>query len=549
MFAKVFIVALFFVVMIGIGLYARRKVQGVGDFVLGGRAMGPWLSAFAYGTSYFSGVVFIGYAGQFGWSYGLSATWIGLGNALIGSLLAWVMLGRRTRVMTRHLRASTMPEFFAKRYGGGDSLKLMASAIIFIFLVPYSASVYKGLSGLFSVAFGVDYRYVIWGMGLLTGAYVILGGYMATALNDFVQGLIMLGGIALVVFSVLRGQGGFMEAVRRLSLIPSESAGTLGQPGVYAGFFGPDPLGLLSVVVLTSLGTWGLPQMLHKFYMIKDEKAIKTGTIISTIFAIVVSGGSYFTGAFGRLYVDSPASVGGFDGIVPAMLSGQLSDVLMGVVVVLVLSASMSTLAALVIASASTFTLDFVRTKLAPNMPEKQQMLTIRLMCAVFVLVSVLLALNPGALITTLMSVSWGALAGSFLAPFLYGLFWKRAARAGVWASFAVGTVLTVGNAAFGWTTPIIAGALAMIASLVICPVVSLLAPAPDLAAVEHAFAGYDEGAKVEGRYAKISGNGALSRAGGSESPVGAPLWRVSRAAPLTAGDRNPAPPNPVPGQ
>ncbi len=500
MFQKVFIVALFFGVMIGIGLYARRKVRSVGDFVLGGRSLGPWLTAFAYGTSYFSGVVFIGYAGQFGWAYGLSATWIGIGNALIGSLLAWVVLGRRTRIMTRHLKASTMPEFFFKRYGS-EKIKLAASAIIFIFLVPYSASVYKGLSGLFASAFHIDYLYCIWGMALLTGAYVILGGYVATALNDFVQGLIMLGGIVLVVYSVLSGQGGFMEAVKKLSLIPSESAATVGQQGAYAGFFGPDPLGLLSVVVLTSLGTWGLPQMLHKFYMIKDEKAIKTGTIISTVFAIVVSCGSYFNGAFGRLYVQSPASVGGFDGIVPAMLSGQLSDILMGVVVVLVLSASMSTLAALVITSASTFTLDFVKGRIVRDMDEGKQMLCIRGMCLIFILLSVLLAINPGSMITVLMSVSWGALAGSFLAPFLYGLFWKRATRAGVWASFAVGVCLTVGNALLSFTSPITAGALAMIASVLVCPIVSLLTRAPDKALIDHAFSCYDEVVAVPEKY------------------------------------------------
>ena len=436
MFIKVTLLLLFFATMAAVGVYARRKVRSVGDFVLGGREIGPWLTAFAYGTSYFSGVVFIGYAGQFGWAYGVSATWIGIGNALIGSLLAWVVLGRRTRIMTRHLRSSTMPEFFQKRYESG-AIKIVASIIIFVFLVPYSASVYKGLSGLFSQAFHIDYMYCIWGMAVLTALYVILGGYLATAINDFVQGVIMLIGIAAVIAAVLNGQGGFMEAINRLSQIESETAATANQLGAYASFFGPDPLNLLGVVILTSLGTWGLPQMVHKFYAIKDERSIKTGTVISTIFALVVAGGSYFNGAFGRLYVADPASVGGYDGIVPAMLSGQLGDFLMGVVVLLVLSASMSTLSSLVITSSSTFVLDFVKGRMVKNMPEKRQMLLIRVMCAFFILVSVLLAVNPGQLITSLMSLSWGTLGGAFLAPFLYGLFWRRTTRGGVWAAFA----------------------------------------------------------------------------------------------------------------
>lgn len=503
MFIKVLILVLFFGTMAGIGIYARRHVHGVGDFVLGGRTMGPWLSAFAYGTSYFSGVVFIGYAGQFGWGYGVSATWIGLGNALIGSLLAWVVLGRRTRIMTRHLQASTMPEFFEKRYGG-KAIKIVASAIIFVYLVPYSASVYKGLSGLFSEAFGVDYLYCIVGMALLTGIYVVLGGYVATAISDFVQGLIMLGGIAAVIAAVLSGQGGFMAAITKLSLIPSESAATAGQLGAYTSFFGPDPLNLLGVVVLTSLGAWGLPQMIHKFYAIKDEKAIKTGTVISTVFALIVAGGSYFNGAFGRLYVESPASVGGFDGIVPAMLTGQLPDLLVGIVVVLVLSASMSTLSSLVITSASTFTLDFVKGRIVKDMDEKSQMRFIRWMCVVFIALSVLLAINPGSLISALMSLSWGVMGGAFLAPFLYGLFWKGATRAGLWACFALGVGLPTANAIFAFMPPTNAGAAAMLLSLLVCPLVSLVTPKPDHLMVDYAFTCYDEVVTVQEKYVLI---------------------------------------------
>lgn len=500
MLIKVVLLLVFFGTMVAIGLYAQRRVKNVGDFVLGGRDVGPWLTAFAYGTSYFSGVVFIGYAGQFGWAYGVSATWIGIGNALIGSLMAWVILGRRTRIMTRHLSASTMPEFFEKRYDS-RSLKIVSSVIIFVFLAPYSASVYKGLSGLFSSAFGIDYTYCIVGMAVLTAAYVILGGYVATAINDFIQGLVMLFGIVAVVAAVLSGQGGFMTALNKLSQIPSESALTANQLGAYNSFFGPDPMGLLGVVILTSLGTWGLPQMVHKFYTIRDERSIKTGTIISTLFALVVAGGSYFTGAFGRLYVESPAAVGGFDGIVPAMLVGQLGDLLMGVVVVLVLSASMSTLSSLVITSSSTFTLDFIKDRFVKEMAPKRQMLFIRVMCAVFVVVSVVLALNPGALISTLMSVSWGALGGAFLAPFLYGLFTKRATRAGCWVSFAIGVGLSLGNAIFNWMSPINAGALSMVASLAAMPLVDLFAPKPDRELVDRAFSCYDEVVEVKERY------------------------------------------------
>ena len=496
MITKIIFLLIFFAVMICVGIYSRKHATNVNDFVLGGRAVGPWLTAFAYGTSYFSAVVFVGYAGQFGYKYGISATWIGLGNAVIGSLLAWVVLGRRTRVMTKHLSASTMPDFFGKRYNS-NALRIVAAAISFIFLIPYTASVYNGLSRLFGMAFNIPYSVCVIVMAVLTGVYVVLGGYMATAINDFIQGIIMLFGIVAVIVAVLNGQGGFYEAVMKLSEIESDAALTMGQKGVFASFFGPDLPNLIGVVVLTSLGTWGLPQMVHKFYAIKDEKSIKSGTIISTIFAIIVSGGCYFLGGFGRLF-DTPAiySENGaivYDAIIPSMLS-TLPDILIGVVIVLVLSASMSTLSSLVLTSSSTLTLDLIKGNVVKNMDEKKQLLCMRVFLVVFVIISVVMALDPPTFIAQLMGISWGALAGAFLAPFLYGLYWKGVTKAAVWASFACGVGLTVANMFFKFiASPINAGAVAMVAGLVVVPIVSLITPKMDQKNVEEVFECFNE--------------------------------------------------------
>lgn len=493
---KLILLVLFFAAMLAVGIASRRHTRTVDGFVLGGRTAGPWLTAFAYGTSYFSAVVFVGYAGQFGWKYGLASTWIGLGNAFIGSLLAWVVLGRRTRVMSQALGSTTMPDFFGARYDS-RSLRIAASVIVFVFLVPYTASIYTGLSRLFEMAFHVPYTMCVLLMAGITAVYVILGGYMATAINDFIQGIIMLLGIAAVIWAVLHGQGGFFAAVRRLAEIPSDAPMTLGQPGAFTAFFGPDPLGLLGVVVLTSLGTWGLPQMVHKFYAIRDERSIRTGTVISTVFAVIISGGCYFLGGFGRLF-DTTALYAAdgsviYDGIVPLMLS-RLPDLLIGIVVVLVLSASMSTLSSLVLTSSSTLTLDFLKDNLVHHMDERRQVVTMQGLVVVFIAVSVLLALNPPTFIAQLMGISWGALAGAFLAPFLYGLYWKRVTRAAVWAGFACGIGLTVSNLFLHFiASPINAGAAAMLLSMVVVPVVSLLTPAPDAARVDALFACYDE--------------------------------------------------------
>ncbi len=497
---KLVLLLLFFAVMVGVGLYCRKHATDVNSFVLGGRSVGPWLTAFAYGTSYFSAVVFVGYAGQFGWKYGIAATWAGIGNAVLGSLLAWVVLGRRTRIMTQHLSSATMPQFFGERFHS-KPLKIAASVIIFVFLIPYTASLYNGLSRLFGMAFNIDYSVCIILMAVLTGIYVIAGGYMATAINDFIQGIIMLFGIVVIVLAVLNGKGGFMEAYRSLAEVADPAVSDT--PGVFASFFGPDPLGLLFVVLLTSFGTWGLPQMVQKFYAIKNEAAIRKGTVISTIFALVVSGGCYFLGGFGRLFSDQVyVSSDGYDAIVPTMLE-NLSPILIAIAVILVLSASMSTLSSLVIASSSTLTIDFLKDNFIKNMSEKRQLRMIRILIVVFIAISAIIALiqykSSVTFIAQLMGISWGALAGSFLAPFLYSLYWKRTTAASCWASFIFGSGIMILNMAAPQLlpeviqSPINCGAVAMIAGLIIVPVVSLLTKKPDAAFIEETFACYDE--------------------------------------------------------
>ncbi|MBQ4402364.1 MAG: sodium:solute symporter, partial [Synergistaceae bacterium] len=439
MLIKTVLVILFFGVMIGIGLYCRKHSTDVSGFVLGGRAVGPWLTAFAYGTSYFSAVVFVGYAGQFGWRYGIAATWAGLGNAFIGSLMAWAVLGRRTRIMSQYLSSATMPDFFGKRFRS-DALKIAASVICFIFLIPYTASLYNGLSRLFGMAFSVDYSVCVIVMAILTGIYVVAGGYMATAINDFIQGIIMLIGIVAVIVAVLESKGGLSEALAGIAQISDPHAVTplAKSPGIFASFFGPDPVNLLGVVILTSLGTWGLPQMVQKFYAIKNESDITKGTVISTVFALVVAGGCYFLGGFGRLFTSQldPSGTGipveGYDSVIPVMLS-NLPDILLGVVVILVLSASMYTLSSLVLASSSTLTLDLLKGHVIKDMDEQKQVFIMRILIVIFIIISVILALiqysSNVTFIAQLMGVSWGALAGAFLAPFMYSLYWKGATK------------------------------------------------------------------------------------------------------------------------
>jgi len=509
---KVILLLLFFVVTIFVGFYFRKRTSSVNDFVLGGRAVGPWLTAFAYGTSYFSAVIFVGYAGQFGWRFGTAATWVGLGNAFIGSLMPWVILGRRTRVMTNHLKSATMPEFFGSRYSS-SALKIGAAIILFIFLIPYTASLYNGLSRLFEMAFNVDFIYCIAGMAVLTAVYVVIGGYFATAANDFIQGIIMLIGIVAIIGAVLGSHGGLINALAKLAEVKGNNVNNVPVPGIFTSFFGPDPLSLLGVIILTSLGTWGLPQMVSKFYSIKSEKMISKGAIVSTFFGLVVAGGCYFLGSFGRLYSGSDKiafnSNGGiiFDSIVPAMLS-KFPDFLIGIVIVLVFAASISTLSSLVMASSSTLTLDFLKGHVIKKMNEKQQLLIIRALIVVFIAISSFIAIiqYKGGVnfIAQLMGISWGALAGSFLAPFLYGLYWKRVTKPAVWCNFIFSVALMTLNIFFRPSfpsllqSPINAGAFTMLAGFIIVPVISILTKELEKVSVEYCFSCYEETVNVK---------------------------------------------------
>ncbi|MBQ4443303.1 MAG: sodium:solute symporter [Clostridia bacterium] len=492
-------IVLFFGVMVYVGIYCRRKAKDVNGFVLGGRSVGPWLTAFTYGTSYFSAVIFIGYAGQFGYLFGVASTWIGIGNAIIGSLLAWVILGRRTRVMTQYLDTKTMPEFFGKRFDS-NALKIVSAVIVFVFLIPYTASLFNGLSRLFTVAFGFSnenlaYIIIVLIMAVLTGVYVLVGGYMATAINDFIQGIIMLVGIVAVIAVALNANGGLTGSMEAL-VGAADADGLAGWK--YTSFFGAMPVFLFFVIILTSLGTWGLPQMVNKFYAIKSENDIRKGTIISTVFAIIVAGGCYFLGGFGHLFVPT-AEFTAYDAIVPTILDKTIrSDFLMGIVVILVLSASMSTLSSLVLTSSSTLTLDLIKGHIVKKerMTEQRQMIIMRVLLACFIAVSAAIAivqkLYNVSTIAQLMGVSWGALAGAFLAPFLYGLYSKKITKASVWASFAVGVSISIfsfvcsltkatfmtatlsSGETLNFANAVVMGAIAMIAGLIVVPLVSL---------------------------------------------------------------------------
>lgn len=498
------ILVLYALSMMGIAFYTKNRSGTVNDFLLAGkRGLNGWMTAFAYGTTYFSAVIFIGYAGQFGRSFGLASVWIGIGNAVIGTLFAWLVLAKRTKNMTQRLSAKTMPEFFEKRYGS-KNLKLVSAVIIFIFLIPYSASVYSGLSSLFEIVFNIPGWIVIAALAALTAVYLFFGGYFATALSDFIQGIIMLIGVVCMVFCFMNSDNVNWD-ISKIVNDPNLTWFTFNAEST--GLYG-STVSLLSLIVLTSFGVWALPQTIHKYYAIRDKKAISQGVIVSTVFALVIGFTAYFSGALSAFFPETFAVP--HSSVMPIMFKAAIPSGLIGIIAVLILSASMSTLSSVSLAGSSVLAVDIYKGKINPEASDRRVNIVMKTLSLIFVAISVVLAiLNEKfgvAAIAYMMGISWGTLAGCFMGPYVLGVLWKRVTKPAVWTSIVSSLVITASlivilgydknswSCSFGVAlkdgvgcSPLI-GTVCMLFSIVITVAVSLLTKAPDEQILSEAF-------------------------------------------------------------
>ncbi|MBR6562896.1 MAG: sodium:solute symporter family protein [Clostridia bacterium] len=479
--------------MVLVGRVSYSKSKSLDGFLVGGRKIGAWATAFGYGTAYFSAVVFVGYAGQHGWNIGIGSIWIGIGNAILGCLLSWLLFANRTRKITKSLNTKTMPEYFEKRYNS-KGMKILAATIIFVFLLPYSAAVYKGLGSLFGAIFPAVPAWV-WMLiiACLTAVYLVAGGYMASAYSNLIQGVIMIVGVICLVFAVLNhesvgGINGFIENLGSFQSAEGDKYPITGDQ--LTNIFGGSSFKFLCFnIMLTSFGTWGLPQMIGKFYAIKDTAAIKRGTIISTIFCLVIGCGAYLIGSTSRLVLGGQLPKGGIDAIIPTLLTtvlgnGTLGLILLAIIMVLLLSASMSTLEAVVLTSSSAVAVDLIPAISKKTIKPEKHMLLTRIVCLVFVACSFIFATQNIPIIVSLMSFSWGIVSGCFIGPYVWSLFSKRITKYAAYAGIVSG-LLTVGvstlvislNSGFASAaakSPEM-GVAAMAISFVIVPLVSAL--------------------------------------------------------------------------
>jgi SSS family solute:Na+ symporter/sodium/proline symporter len=471
MVLKAAVIGAYAVFTLAVGYLGLRKARTFTDFFLGGRSVGPWMSAFTYAAAYFSAVLFIGFAGKVGWGFGMSGLWIAAANALVGVLGVWGLVGNRVRRMSVELQVTTMPEFLEKRYGS-PLLKLIASLAVFIFLVPYSAAVFIGLSYLFKANFGLSFGAALAAMGLFTAFYLVLGGYKSMTMVDVVFGMIMCVGSAVLVGSTLAKAGGLGRLLAGLGAIDPRLTAAVGPGGAWP---------LFALVFLTSVAPFAMPQLVQKFYAIKDERAVKRGMIASTAFALLIAGTAYFTGAAARLFLapeSAPAAFSGgkpvFDVVMPEFLARVVPPSLSVLMMLLILSASMSTLAALVLISSSAVVKDLYAGFIRPSVSDRTLAGMMRGASAGFILLSVVLAYLRPATIVAILSISWGAIGSFFLGPFIWGLIGRKATKAGAIGSAVLGLGTCLGLALSGMPPPE-AGTIGMIVSFATTPLLSLV--------------------------------------------------------------------------
>ena len=473
MIIKIIVISLYALMIILVGIAGLKKTRSFSDFFLGGGNIGPWMTAFSYGTAYFSAVVFIGFAGKVGWGFGYSGIWIGVFNALIGVLGVWALMGWKIKKMSVEWKVATLSEFLEKRYGS-PVMKLVASVAIFVFLVPYSAAVFIGLSYMFKSSFaGIEYWHAVVFMGVLTTIYLVMGGYKSMTMIDTIFGIIMTIVVLMLFGYTLDAGEGLRNITRSLQEADPGLTQAVGPPGWWP---------LFSLIALTSIAPFAMPQLIQKFYAIKDRRSIRTGMIASTFFALLIGGIAYFLGSTTRIFLMPETTPAAFtsdgrpvvDALMPELLTNVIPGSLSVIILLLILSASMSTLAALVLVSSSSVAKDFYAGFIKPDVSDRKLTLLMRLSSAFFILLSMVIALYKPDTIVAILGISWGAIGSAFLGPFVWGLFWKGATKGGAFASMTLGLSACLGLYVSGMPSPE-AGTIGMGVSLAVNPLVSLL--------------------------------------------------------------------------
>ena len=423
------VIVVYMFILIGVGLIASRKTRGIADFYLGGRNIGPFVTALSFIAAYFSSVVIIG-GGGFGYKFGMSTLWVGAINVLLGCTLCWIFLGKRLRKYTQKLKTMTIPGFIAERFKAPEA-RIFSAVIIFILMLIYNVSVLKGMGHIFEVLMQIPYIYGILISGIIIILYVAIGGYLAVVWTSFVQALIMIVGLLLLTSRTLFVVGGLTAANEKLAAI---DPGLLSTPGIW-GY-----AGLISFCLIVSFGVWGMPQLVIRFYSIKNTAVLRIGTVVVTI------GGClallpYLNGAVSRILFPALKNP---DLAIPTLTKAVLSPLGAAIFLAAVVAAGMSTFAAVLIIVSSAIVRDFWQKGLKKKTEEKKLLRAGRVVSVIAGVISLLIAIKPPGLILVLTAFAWSIIASATLWPILFGIYWRRTTRWGVTTSMFVGSIVAL---------------------------------------------------------------------------------------------------------
>lgn len=436
--------SIYFALMLGIGIYAWRKsTANSSEYLLSGRQLGPAVTALAAGASDMSGWLMLGLPGAL-YASGLAEAWIAIG-LFIGALLNWIIVAPRLREQTeRYGNALTIPEFLGNRFNDEKHLlRLTASIVIIVFFALYSASGLVAGGKLFQSAFGADYQTGLWITASVVVAYVVLGGFLAVSLTDFVQGTIMA--IALVVVPFMAWQG-LPDGVSVTSALNSID------PKMTSLFAGTTALGIISTAAW-GLGYFGQPHIIVRFMAIRSVKEMPIARNICMVWMAITLFGALLVGLIGRVYAESKGLTVADPETIFVLLAGELfAPVAVGFLLAAILAAIMSTISAQLLVTGSSLTEDVYRLFIRRDASEKEVVTVGRLSVVAVAAIAMLLAQNPESSVLSLVSNAWAGFGAAFGPVIILALTWQRMTLAGAFAGMVTGALVVIGWIALGWS-------------------------------------------------------------------------------------------------
>ena len=444
-------IVLYLALMVGIGAWYSKKNKNTDDFYLGGRKLGPLVTAMSAEASDMSSYLLMGLPGL-AVVYGIAeASWTAIGLA-VGTYVNWLLVAKRIRLYSHKINAVTIPEFFAKRFhDNAKVLSLIAALIIIIFFVPYTASGFSACGKLFSSLFGVDYQIAMIISAVVIVLYTTLGGFSAASTTDLIQSIVMTVALFVVVGFGVSQAGGVHAVLENASQLPAYFS--LTSTGDGAG--GTTPYGGLTIVstLAWGLGYFGMPHILLRFMAIEDSKKLKTSRRIASVWVVISMAVAIFIGTVGVGMIGAGVLDGGFDGErviieISKLLStyGIFPALVAGVILSGILAATMSTADSQLLAASSSASQDIFISFFKVKLSQKKAMLIARASVVLISVIGVIIALDENSSIFRVVSFAWAGFGAAFGPLVLFSLFWKRTNKAG-----AVAGMVTGGAMVFIW--------------------------------------------------------------------------------------------------